>query len=150
MTPTSELGELAAEWRGARLLYPFYAAFLRQFVIELPAHSDLEANVDAPGQDSVEQARQLFSDLDARIQVHQLRQFLQTTTVSSDEALRTLLMHHLHRPEHSDSDRDKIDFLLVQFFSHCAPSRLEDADVDVAYVAQTLETIRASVDLPAP
>ncbi len=27
---------------------------------------------------------------------------------------------------HSDSDRDKMDFLLVQFFSHCAPSRLED------------------------
>src|SRR6202161_7050 len=88
--------------------------------------------------------------MDARIQGHQLRQFLQTTTVGSDEALRSLLMHHLRRPEHSDSDRDKIDFLLVQFFSHCAPSRLEDADVDVAYVAQTLETVLGPVDLTAP
>ena len=84
MTPTSQLSELAAEWRDARLLYPLYAALAREFVIDLPAHSDLEAGVDAPPQESVEQARQLFQDMDARIQVHQLRQFLQTTTVGSD------------------------------------------------------------------
>ena len=150
MTPTSQLSELAAEWRDARLLYPLYAALAREFVIDLPHHSDLEAGVDAPPQDSVEQTRQLFSDLDAHIQVHQLRQFLQTTTVGSDEALRSLLVHHLHKQEHTDSDRDKIDFLLVQFFSHCAPSRLEDADVDVAYVAQTLEPVLGPVDLNVP
>jgi hypothetical protein len=150
MTSTSELGELAAEWRDARLLYPLYAALSREFVIELPAHSDLEADVDAPGRESVEQARQLFSDLDTRIQVHQLRQFLQTTTLGSDEALRILLVHHLRHAAHSDSDRDKIDFLLVQYFSHCAPSRLEDADVDMAYVAQTLEGVLASVDVNVP
>src|SRR5215472_11028582 len=124
MTSTSHLTELAAEWREARLLYPLYAALAREFVIDLPSHSDLEANADAPPQESVEQTRQLFSDLDTHIQVHQLRQFLQTTTVGSDEALRILLLHHLHKSEHTDSDRDKIDFLLVQFFSHCAPSRL--------------------------
>jgi hypothetical protein len=150
MTSTSQLSELAAEWRDARLLYPLYAALAREFVIDLPAHSDLEAGVDAPPQESVEQARQLFQDMDARIQVHQLRQFLQTTTIGSDEALRTLLLHHLRRPDHSDSDRDKIDFLLVQFFSHCAPSRLEDADVDFAYVAQTLETVLGPVDQRVP
>src|SRR5271169_1929601 len=150
MTPTPELPDLAAEWRDARLLYPLYAALAREFVIDLPSHSDLEACVDAPPQESVEATRQLFADLDAHIQVHQLRQFLQTTTVGSDEALRTLLLHHLRRQDHSDSDRDKIDFLLVQFFSHCAPSRLEDADVDLAYVAQTLEPVLGSVDLNVP
>jgi hypothetical protein len=150
MTPTPQLSELAAEWRDARLLYPLYAALAREFVIDLPHHSDLEAGVDAPPQESVEQTRQLFSELDARIQVHQLRQFLQTTTVSSDDALRTLLVHHLRNQEHTDSDRDKIDFLLVQFFSHCAPSRLEDADVDLAYVAQMLEPALGPVDLSVP
>src|SRR5579863_7014955 len=150
MTPTPQLSDLAAEWREARLLYPLYAALAREFVIELPHHSDLEAGVDAPPQESVEQTRQLFSELDAHIQVHQLRQFLQTTTISSDEALRTLLVHHLRRQEHPDSDRDKIDFLLVQYFSHCAPSRLEDTDVDLEYVAQTLEPVLGSVDLSVP
>jgi hypothetical protein len=150
MTPTPQLPDLAAEWREARLLYPLYAALAREFVIEMPSHSDLEACVDEPPQESVEQTRQLLADLDARIQVHQLRQFLQTTTLDSDEALRTLLLHHLHRLEHTDADRDKIDFLLVQFFSHCAPSRLEDADVDMAYVAQTLEPVLGPVDLNIP
>ncbi len=147
---TSQLSDLAAEWRDARMLYPLYAALAREFVIELPRHNDLEAGVDAPPQESVEQTRQLFSDLDSHIQVHQLRQFLQTTSLGSDEALRTLLIHHLHKPEHTDSDRDKIDFLLVQFFSHSAPSRLEDADVDIAYVAQVLEPALGSVDLNVP
>jgi hypothetical protein len=150
MTPTPQPIDLAAEWRDARLLYPLYAALAREFVIELPSHSDLEAGVDAPPQESVEQTRQLFSDLDGRIQVHQLRQFLQKTTLGSDEALRTLLVHHLRRQEHNDSDRDKIDFLLVQFFSHCAPSRLEDADVDLAYVAQTLEPVLGPGELKVP
>jgi hypothetical protein len=150
MTPTSELNALAAEWRDARLLYPLYAALAREFVIELPRHNDLEAGVDAPAQESVEQTRQLFIEADAHIQVHQLRQFLQTTTISSDEALRTMLVHHLRKQEHSDSDRDKIDFLLVQFFSHCAPSRLEDADVDFVYVAQTLEPVLGAMDPQVP
>jgi hypothetical protein len=150
MTPTSQLDELGAEWRDALLLYPLYAALAREFVIDLPAHADLESAADAPPQESVEQARQLFLDMDERIQVHQLRQFLQTTTVSNDDALRTLLIHHLRRQEHPDADRDKIDFLLVQFFSHCAPSRLEDADVDLGYVAQTLEPVLGPVDLSVP
>ena len=150
MTPTTQLSDLAAEWRDARLLYPLYAAISREFVIEMPRHSDLESGVDAPPQESIEQTRQLFLDLDAHIQVHQLRQFLQTTTLCSDDALRTLLQHHLKKQEHSDSDRDKIDFLLVQFFSHSAPSRLEDADVDLSYVAQTLEPVLGTVDLTVP
>ncbi|HEY6308399.1 MAG TPA: hypothetical protein VI488_18285 [Candidatus Angelobacter sp.] len=147
---TPNLSDLAAEWRDARLLYPLYSALAREFVIELPHHSDLEAGVDAPPQESVEQARQWFLDLDERIQVYQLRQFLQTTTLGSDEGLRTLLVHYLRKSEHSDSDRDKIDFLLVQFFSHCAPSRLQDADVDLAYVAQLLEPVLGQVDLAVP
>ncbi|MGA8149682.1 MAG: hypothetical protein WB952_01800 [Terriglobales bacterium] len=150
MTHTSSLNELGAEWQQARLLYPLYAALAREFVIELPRCNDLEAGVDAPPQESVEQARQWFLDVDGRIQVYQLRQFLQTTSLTSDEGLRQLLLHHLHKPDHSESDRDKIDFLLVQYFSHCAPSRLEDRDVDLDYVAQVLEPVLGTVDLTLP
>jgi hypothetical protein len=150
MTPTSQLNELHAEWQNARQLYPLYAALGREFVIELPACHDLETGVEAPPEESIVQARQWFMDVDQRIQVHQLRQFLQTTALASDEALRLLLLHHLHKEQHSDSDRDKIDFLLVQYFSHAAPSRLEDADVDLAYVAQTLEPVLGAVDRELP
>jgi hypothetical protein len=150
MSATPDLNELSKDWRTARLLYPLYAALSRECVIELPPCADLEACVDAPPAESVEQARQWFLDMDQRIQVHQLRQFLQTTTITNDESLRTLLLHHLRKAKLGDSDRDKIDFLLVQFFSHCAPSRLEDADVDVEYVAQMLEPVLGTFDVSVP
>jgi hypothetical protein len=150
MTVTSKTKDLASEWREARLLHPLYSALAREFVIELPCCDDLEAGIDDPPQESVEQARQWFLDMDQKIQVHQLRQFLQTTSLTSEEGLQTLLEHHLHRATRIDSDRDKIDFLLVQFFSHCAPSRLEDADVDLGYVAQTLEPVLGSMDVSRP
>ncbi|HTZ97395.1 MAG TPA: hypothetical protein VMB18_13420 [Terriglobales bacterium] len=150
MTPSSQLNELHNEWQNARQLYPLYAAVAREFVIETPSCTDLETGVEAPPEESIVQARQWFCDVDQKIQVHQLRQFLQTTTLASDEALRLLLLHHLHKEQHSGSDRDKIDFLLVQYFSHAAPSRLEDSDVDMAYVAQTLEPVLGSVDRDLP
>jgi hypothetical protein len=150
MTDTPQLHELGQEWNAARLLYPLYAALAREFVIDLPPCADLEANVDAPPQESIEMARQWFLDMDERIQVHQLRQFLQTTTLTSDEGLKTLLLHHLRKPKRAASDRDKIDFLLVQFFSHCTPSRLEDADVDVDYVGQMLEPVLGTFDATSP
>ena len=150
MTDTPQLHELAEEWNAARLLYPLYAALAREFVIDLPPCADLEANVEAPPQEAIEMARQWFLDMDERIQVHQLRQFLQTTSLTSDEGLKAILVHHLHKAKRGLADRDKIDFLLVQFFSHCAPSRLEDADVDTEYVAQMLEPVIGSCDATSP
>jgi hypothetical protein len=150
MTPSTEVNALVAEWRDARTLYPLYAALGREFVIELPPCADLEAGIDTPGQESVEAARQWLLDVDDRIQVHQLRQFLQTTNLVNDDGLRTLLSHYLHKQKRSELDRDKLDFLLVQYFSHCAPSRLDIADVDLSYVAQTLEPVLGTVDLQVP
>jgi hypothetical protein len=150
MTEIPQANKLAAEWRAARLLYPLYTALAREFVIDLPPCGDLETGVDAPPQESIEQARQWFLDVDERIQVHQLRQFLQTTSLTSEEGLRALLEHHLRKPLCTGSDRDKIDFLLVQFFSHSALSRLEDGDVDMEYVAQVLKPVLGTLDLTIP
>jgi hypothetical protein len=150
MNVTPELSELAAQWSEARLLHPLYAALAREFVIDLPPCSDLEANLAAPPRESIEQARQWFAEVDERIHVHQLRQFLQTTSLISEEILRNLLQHHLHKEKRTDSDRDKVDFLLVQYFSHCAPSGLQDPDVDLGYVAQVLEPVLGVIDLTLP
>src|SRR5205085_7117607 len=98
MTDTPKVSDLTVEWRAARLLYPLYAALAREFVIDMPACADLEANVEAPPQESIELARQWFENMDDRIQVHQLRQFLQTTRLTSDDGLKMLLLHHLNKP----------------------------------------------------
>jgi hypothetical protein len=129
------------EEQGAALsaLRPIYAALVREFVIEVPACPIDEAF--SPTAESVGQAEAWLQQVDAQIQVHQLRQFLQTTPLANEAVLRQLLAHHLQKTSKSSSDRDKTDFLLVQYFSLCAPSGLEDADVDLDYVAQVLEPV---------
>jgi hypothetical protein len=150
MTGVPELNDLASVWREARLLYPLYSALTREFVIEVPSCADLEAGAETPPRESVDQAKEWFRVVDERIQVHQLRQFLQTTNLASEESLLMLLSHHLHKEDRSAADRDKIDFLLVQYFSHTVPSGIEESDVDLEYVAQVLEPALGQVDLTVP
>jgi hypothetical protein len=146
----SDLNQLASAWTAARVLYPTYSALAREFVIDLTPCNDLEAGVKQPPRESIEQARRWFEEMDERIQIHQLRQFLQTTTLVTPQLLQTVLLHHLQKDEKSPSDRDKIDFLLVQLFSLAAPSRLEDNAVTMAYVAKTLAPALGQVDTTVP
>jgi hypothetical protein len=106
--------------------------------------------VDTPGKDTVEQANHWVDEMDRLIQVHQLRQFLQTSSLVTQEGLVTLLQHFLAKATRTDAVRDKIDFLLVQYFSQLAPSGVSDAEVDLAYVAHALEPVLGQVDLKPP
>jgi hypothetical protein len=148
--PESPAPDLAALWSSARLLHPIYIELAREFVIESPAFAALDEPVDAPDRETVEQAQQWLHDMDDRIQVHQLRQFLQTSSLVDNEGLIALLRHFIEKKAHSDSSRDKIDFLLVQYFSHIAPTELGDDGADLAYVAKALEPVLGEVELKAP
>jgi len=148
--PETPTPDLAALWLRARRLHPIYAELAREFVIDLPACSDLEVAADAPGRESVEQAQQWLNDMDEKIQVYQLRQFLQTSSLVNADGLVVLLQHFLAKTVHTDSARDKIDFLIVQYFSQGAPSDLDDNACDLAYVASGLEPILGPVELKAP
>jgi hypothetical protein len=79
-----------------------------------------------------------------------LRQFLQTSSLVTPEALVSLLQHFLTKATKTDIIRDKIDFLLVQYFSQVAPSGVNDAEVDLAFVAQALEPVLGQVELKPP
>ena len=131
------------EDQGATLsaLQPIYSALVREFVIEVPTCPIHDGEHVAPSSESVEHASLWFHQVDVQIQVHQLRQFLQSTPLANEAVLRQLLVYHLQKPAKSASDRDKTDFLLVQYFSLCAPSGTEDTDVDLDYVAQVLEPV---------
>ncbi|MGC2227872.1 MAG: hypothetical protein WA578_12920 [Candidatus Sulfotelmatobacter sp.] len=148
--PSVPAPDLATVWSSARRLHPIYAEMAREFVIDIPACSDLEAHVDTPGRESVEQAQQWLNALDEKIQVHQLRQFLQTSSLVDADGLVALLTHFLGKTPRNDSGRDKIDFLMVQYFSQGAPSELDDSNADLAYVAQALEPILGKVELKTP
>jgi hypothetical protein len=150
MTSTSPAPDLAAQWQSARRLYPIYFEIAREFVIDVQPCADLEAGADTPGRESVEQATQWLEELDQRVQVHQLRQFLQSSPLADQEGLLELLRHFLASPTRTDATRDKIDFLLVQYFSTAAPGELDDNDVDLALVAQYLHPAMGEVDLKTP
>jgi len=124
---------------GLAALQPIYSALVREFVIEISAGPMDDGSVPSP--ESVEQAAAWFLQVDSQIQVHQLRQFLQSTVLADEAVLRRLLLHHIHKSVKSSSDRDKTDYLLVQYFSLCAPSGLADEDLDLDYVAQVLEPV---------
>jgi hypothetical protein len=150
MTSTSPAPDLAAQWQSARRLYPIYFEIAREFVIDVQPCADLEVGADTPGRESVEQATQWLEEMDQRVQVHQLRQFLQSSPLADEEGLLELLRHFLASPTRSDATRDKIDFLLVQYFSTAAPGELDDNDVDLAMVAQYLQPALGEVDLKTP
>jgi hypothetical protein len=150
MTSTPPAPDLAAQWQAARRLYPIYFEIAREFVIDVQPCADLESGADTPGRESVEQATQWLEEMDQRVQVHQLRQFLQSSPLADQEGLLELLRHFLASPTRTDVTRDKIDFLLVQYFSTAAPGELDDNDVDLAMVAQYLEPALGEVDLKTP
>ena len=150
MTPTTPVQDLATQWSFARKLYPIYFELAREFAIDVKPCAELEAGVETPGKETVEQANQWIDHMDGAIQVHQLRQFLQTSSLVSQEGLVTLLQHFLAKANKSDAIRDKIDFLLVQYFSQIAPAGLNDAEVDQAYVAQAMEPVLGQVELKPP
>jgi len=129
-------------------LQPIYSALVREFVIEVPA-SPVEPDTPAEEID-VEKAQAWLRQVDGEIQVHQLRQFLQTTPMANEGVLRNLLIHHMQKQTKATADRDKIDFLLVQYFSLCAPSGLEDSDVDLEFVGQVLEPVIGQHEIKLP
>jgi hypothetical protein len=150
MTPSTPIQDLSTQWNNARRLYPVYFELAREFAIDVQASADLEAGVETPGKDAVEQANRWLDEMDQRVQVHQLRQFLQTSALVTPESLLNLLRHFLAKTPKTDGIRDKIDFLMVQYFSQMAPSGLDDAEVDLSYVAQALEPVLNQVELKTP
>src|SRR3981081_2098877 len=100
--------ELSARWNLARRLYPIYFELAREFVIDVQACPDLESVVETPEPERVEQARHWLGEMDERIQVHQLRQFMKTSSVVDQEGLLSLLKHFLADQAKSESVRDKI------------------------------------------
>lgn len=150
MNPSTPAPDLATEWNFARQLHPIYFELAREFAIDLPNVPDLDVAAETPGKESVEAANKWLDEIDSRIQVHQLRQFLQTSSAVDPEGVFLLLQRFLTKTPKTDSIRDKIDFLLVQYFSQLAPTGVDDSEVDLNFVAQSLQPVLGQVELKAP
>jgi hypothetical protein len=136
-TATLNLDEVAEFWRIARRLYAVYIELDRTFELDIPTCPELEDAEDSPAADARERVLQWFDQIDGHVQVWQLRQLLQSTSLQNEENLRYLIARHLDKKHKTEADKDKVDFLLVQYFAHCAPHGL--AETALEEVARVLE-----------
>src|SRR5712671_2916583 len=136
-TATLNLDQVAEFWRIARRLYSVYIELDHTFELDIPPCPELEDAADSPDPDARERVLQWFEQIDGHVQVWQLRQLLQSTSLQNEENLRYLIARHLDKKQKSEADKDKIDFLLVQYFAHCAPHG--PAETALEEVARVLE-----------
>src|SRR5262245_1655745 len=145
-----DLTEIAAQWRSARRLYGIYSALLGRYALGLPPCRELESPVDRADPEVIRGVWNWFAQMDQRVHVHQLRQLVQTTRLGTEENLRALVQRHLDKTEKNEADRDKIDFLLVQYLSTCAPAGFYDRDATLEEIAQVLEPVLGEVGHNTP
>lgn len=146
-TATVSLIEIAAEWRTSRRLYPFYAALIREFQLEVEHSRDLEHPVDRAEREVLERVQSWFAEVDSKIQVAQMRQLLQSTRFSNEQILRALLLRHLPQDVRDENLRDKLDYLLVQYFAAVAPHNPHDEDVTAMEVQEALRPVLGYIEL---
>src|SRR5262249_16702227 len=118
-------------------LYTVYVELDRTFELGMQTCPELEDTADRREPEAMERVLQWFEQIDNRVQVWQLRQLLQSTSLQNEENLRYLIARHLDKKHKSEADKDKIDFLLVQYFAHCAPHGLNETALQE--VARVLE-----------
>jgi hypothetical protein len=135
------------QWEELRSLFPIYLALAKQLEFEIPFGPDrrnLPAKADA---ELFESVLTWTNSMDQRVMVHQLRHLLQMTTLNASESgLRALILRHLRKSIKSSIDRDKIDFLLVQYFALCAPAKIYHKQIDLADAAQVMFPVLGEVD----
>lgn len=129
------------EWQAAQQIYALYTSLAREFSLDASQCLVLELDRESKTEEALASAREWLANMDGRIEVHQLRQYLQNTFLSSNDSIKVLLEHFLRKSTNNPADRDKVDFLLVQYFSNNVPSLLEDSKVNLAYVAEVLQPV---------
>jgi len=136
-----------APWDELRSVFPIYLALAKHLQIEIPFPQNKRVLPDKADPQLHSQVQQWLDSMDQQVQVHQLRHLLQMTTLNASESgLRALIMRHLRKPSKSTMDRDKIDFLLVQYFALCAPAKIYHKQIELADVAQVMKPVLGEVD----
>jgi hypothetical protein len=65
---------------------------------------------------------------------------------ASESGLRALIMRHLRKTSKTTIDRDKADFLLVQYFALTAPPKIYHKQIELSDVANVLRPVFGEVD----
>jgi hypothetical protein len=137
----------AEQWEEARSVFPIYLALARQLEVEIPfpqAQRSLPEKLDP---ELFTPVQAWLDAMDQRVLVHQLRHLLQMTTLNASEAgLGALIQRHLRKPSKTTTDRDKIDFLMVQYFALCAPPKIYHKQIELQDAAAVMKPVLGDID----
>ena len=136
-----------AQWDEIRSVFPIYLALAKHLQVEIPFPANKRVLPEKTDLALFSQAQNWLDLMDQQVLVHQLRHLLQMTTLNASESgLRALIMRHLRKSSKSTMDRDKIDFLMVQYFALSAPPKIFHKQIELPDVATVMKPILGEVD----
>ena len=145
--PTKSDSSRQAAWGEIRSVFPIYLALAKHLQIEIPFPQNKRVLPSLADLELFSQAQTWLDSMDQQVLVHQLRHLLQMTTLNASESgLRALIMRHLRKNAKSITDRDKIDFLMVQYFALCAPAKIYHKQIELNDVAQVMKPVLGDTD----
>ncbi|HUS19588.1 MAG TPA: hypothetical protein VMZ25_08050 [Terriglobales bacterium] len=139
-----DLNVLAGQWRAARRIYPIYSAVLRQFNLGVEPCRELESPINRSEPQLMRSIEEWFERADAKIEAFQIRQILQITELGTEESLRALIARQLAYPQKTKSVRDKVDFLIVQYYAQFSPHGPQE-DLSFDHFSDVLEPLVGEV-----
>jgi hypothetical protein len=134
------------KWLEDRSVFPIYLALAKQLELEIPFPQEKRNLPEKPDLELFDEVETWLDEMDQRVVVHELRHLLQTTTLNANEtSLCSLIHRHLKKSTKTNVDRDKIDFLLVQYFALCAPAKIYHKQIEPSDVAQVMRPVLGDV-----
>jgi hypothetical protein len=136
-----------AKWLEDRSVFPIYLALAKQLEIDVPFPQEKRNLPEKADLEIFDEVEAWLDEMDQRVAVHELRKLLQTTTLNANEtSLCSLIHRHLQKSSKTNVDRDKVDFLLVQYFALCAPAKIYHKQIELFDVAQVMKPVLGHVD----
>ena len=138
--------QVRAEWQRMRQLYRFYAALNERFGLGVAPFAELASSEEAiPDVELLQSAREWMAGIDNRSTAFNLRQMMHSSAPLPEDTLRILILRHLHHLEKSEQLREKLDFLLVQYFAQVFGANVHPEEVTFLDVAEGLAPILGAV-----
>jgi hypothetical protein len=146
-TPSKPANSRQAKWLQDRAVFPIYLALAKQLELEIPVPPEKRNLPEKPDLDLFDEVEAWLDEMDQRVVVHELRHLLQMTTLNANEnSLCALIQRHLKKSTKTTIDRDKIDFLLVQYFALCAPAKIYHKQIEPSDVSQVMLPVLGEVE----
>jgi len=143
--PHAKVDSSPQGWLESQLVFPVYLALAKQFELGRPPCTYEQLCAESRSEELLRAVRGWYDQLDDDTAVNQVRQLLQANYAAAEKNLRAFALRLLRKPEKQASDRNKVDFVIVQYFAACAPQQVATRDASYADTALVLRPLLGPV-----